>query len=71
MRSSLDSKRDCDTIVVLLMPKNAFGLNLDDDFYVHIDLSDFDFVVKMFRFFVGASFVVLLILISRKLIGGE
>ncbi len=55
----------------LLMPKNAFGLNLDDDFYVHIDLSDFDFVVKMFRFFVGASFVVLLILISRKLIGGE
>ena len=42
-----------------------------DETGVTISLSKFDFIVKMLRFFVAGLWVLGLILVSRKLIGGE
>lgn len=55
---------------ILMMPKNSFGFS-NDDIYVDIDFSDYNTLVKIFRFFIALSFVVWLVLISRKVIGSE
>ena len=53
---------------LLVLPKNSFGFN-NEDIYFDIDFEPYDKLVKILRFFLSASFVVFLILITRKLIG--
>lgn len=57
---------------LLVIPENSFGLE-NEAIYFDIDFgaNGLDIFVKYLRFFIGASFVVFLILISRKLIGAE
>lgn len=57
---------------LLVLPENSFGMD-NEAFYFDIDFgaNGLDIFVKYLRFFVGAAFVVWLILISRKLIGAE
>ena len=57
---------------LLVLPANSFGLN-NEAFYFDIDFgaNGLDTFVKYMRFFIAAAFVVWLITITRKLIGGE
>ena len=57
---------------LLVLPENSVGMD-NEAIYFDIDFgaNGLDTFVKYMRFFIAASFVVWLILISRKLIGGE
>ena len=53
---------------ILVLPENSFGLK-NEEIYFDVDFEPYDKLVKIFRFFICAGFVVFLILITRKLIG--
>lgn len=57
---------------LLVLPENSFGIE-NEAIYFDIDFgaNGLDTFVKYMRFFIAAAFVVWLIMISRKLIGGE
>lgn len=54
---------------VLVMPANSFGLD-NDDIYWDIDFQPYNYLVQILRFFLALSFVLWLIVITRKLIRG-
>lgn len=61
----------CPEFSFVVMPKDAFGLSLDNDIEFTVDFSEYDYIVKIMRFFEAAMFTVGLIIFSRKLIGEE
>lgn len=67
MVSSFNAEPEAPHFHVLIMPENSFGLN-NEDVYIDIDFEPYDKLVKILRFFLSISFVVFLILITRKII---
>ena len=53
----------------VVLPENSFGLT-NDEITVDVNFSDFETIAKISRFFLGALFLLGLILLTRKMIGG-
>lgn len=67
--SGFSSEAEAPSFHVLVMPANSFGLD-NDDIYWDIDFAPYNYLVQILRFFLALSFVLWLIVITRKLIRG-
>lgn len=65
--SSLTSEAKIPNFHILIMPANSFGLS-NSDIYVDIDFHPFEKLVRIIRFFLALSFVLFLIIVTKKLI---
>ena len=50
----------------LVLPANSFGMS-NDDFYIDLDFTPYNFLVQLMRFFIAAGFVVWLMVKTKDL----
>ena len=50
----------------LVLPANSFGMT-NDDFYIDLDFTPYNFLVQLMRFFIAAGFVVWLMVKTKEL----